>query len=103
VARQRLQVAVLELLCGTDVDSGPYSLFRRQFFGVMSQSVAAWCRRAGHTVIYNTYYGQRPVHELIPSSTDVVFISAFTESSALAYALANLFRRRGVKMILAPR
>lgn len=100
MGRQRLQVAVIELLCGTDVDSTSYSLFRRQFFGVMSQSVATWCRRAGHSVTYNTYYGQSPVHELIPSSPDVVFISAFTESSALAYCLATLLRRRGVKTIL---
>ncbi|KSV61334.1 hypothetical protein N182_37910 [Sinorhizobium sp. GL2] len=100
MARQPLQVAVIELLCGTDTNSSSYSLFRRQFFGVMPQSIAAWCRRAGHTVAYSTYYGQRPVHELIPSSAEVVFISAFTESCALAYCLANLLRRRGVRTIL---
>jgi len=94
------KIAVLELLCGTDTNVSLYSLFRKQFFGVACQSISAWCRRAGHVVHYETYYGQCAPDELVPSDTEVVFLSSFTESAALAYALAKLFGQRGIRTIL---
>lgn len=66
----------------------------------MPQSVAAWCRRAGHTVRYETYYGQQAPHTLLPQPLDIAFICAFTESAPLAYALSLLLRRQGVRTIL---
>ena len=101
---RRRRIAVLELLVGVDCNSylaSPYvTLFRRQFCGVMSQVVAAWCRRRGHDVSYATYYGQVPAHTLVSDEVDLVFISAFTEAAALAYSLAELFRRRGIRTVL---
>jgi radical SAM superfamily enzyme YgiQ (UPF0313 family) len=67
--------------------------FRRQFYGIVPQAVSVWCRELGHQVFYTTYYGQKDPKSLLPNDLDVVFISAFTQASALAYALAKLFRR----------
>jgi radical SAM superfamily enzyme YgiQ (UPF0313 family) len=95
---------VLDLLSGQasgGVLAHPYGLiYRRMFYGVMPQVVAAWCRRRGHEVHYATYFGQCRPERLMPSGLDLVFISAFTEAAALAYALAILFRRTGARTVL---
>lgn len=92
-----LRVGVLDLLA----DSAPRgwdrayaSHFRRQFVSITPQAVSVWCRQLGHQVFYATYYGQQPPDSLLPDDLDVVFISAYTKASALAYALAKLFRMR---------
>jgi hypothetical protein len=58
----------------------------------MPQAVAAWVRQLGHRVFYATYYGQQDPKSLLPHGLDVVFVSTYTQASALAYALAKLYR-----------
>jgi hypothetical protein len=59
---------------------------------MMPQAVAAWCRQLGHRVFYVTYYGQQDPKSLLPDGLDLVFMSTYTQASALAYALAKLYR-----------
>jgi hypothetical protein len=102
--RSKRRVGIVDLLAGEASPAGTnwiyHTLFRRQFYGVMPQVVAAWCRRHGHSVFYSTYYGQRAPELLVPDDIDVVFLSAFTEAAALAYALSKIFRARGVRTVL---
>jgi hypothetical protein len=100
---RRLRIGVLDLLA----DAAPrgwdrlYAThFRRQFTGIMPQAVAVWCRQLGHDVSYATYYGQALPHTRVPRDLDILFVSAFTKASALAYALARLFGRGGTLTVL---
>jgi hypothetical protein len=99
-----MKVAVLDLLCDGRIRGpfgGLYGLyFRKQFVSIMPQIVSVWCRQLGHDVTYATYYGQNFPERLVPDDTDVIFISSYTQASALAYALAELFRRRGTLTII---
>jgi hypothetical protein len=90
-------IGILDLLYhsvpGANCD--PYgSYFRKQFMGIMPQSIAVWCRQRGHRVHYRTYWGQVDPLSLVPSEVDVLFISSYTQSSSLAYAIATIFRKR---------
>jgi hypothetical protein len=76
------------------------SHLRRHMYSIMPQVVASWARRQGHRVNYATYYGQSDPLRLLPDDLDLVFVSATTQASALAYALAKCFRRGGVKTVL---
>ena len=49
---------------------------------------------------YATYYDQLDPLELLPDDVDVLFVAAYTQASALAYALATLFRRRGALTVI---
>jgi len=104
MTRGKLRIGIIDLLTGEaaphKVDWIYHRLFRRQFYGVMPQVVAAWCRRRGHSVFYGTYYGQRRPESLVPDDLDFIFIAAFTEASALAYALSKIFRNRGTQTVL---
>lgn len=99
-----LRIGILELLTDTPVSGWLERLyaayFRRQFVSIMPQVVSVWCRQLGHTVHYATYYGQSDPLGLLPDELDVVFISTYTQASALAYALAKIFRRQHVRTVI---
>lgn len=92
-----MRIGIIELIMDTVSRNWINSLytahFRRQFYGIVPQAVSVWCRELGHQVFYSTYYGQKDPKSLLPNDLDVVFISAFTQASALAYALAKLYSR----------
>jgi radical SAM superfamily enzyme YgiQ (UPF0313 family) len=97
------RVGILDLLN----DSAPRgwdrvyaSHFRRQFVSITPQAISVWCRQLGHRVFYASYYGQNPPHTLLPADLDVLFIGSYTKASALAYALAKLFRRQGALTVI---
>ncbi len=74
--------------------------FRKQFMGIAPQAVAVWCRQLGHRVHYRTYWGQADPLALLPDDLDVLFVSSYTQSSALAYAIAAFFRRKGTLTVI---
>jgi len=96
-------VGIIDLLYDR-IPSRPYDpygfYFRKQFMGIAPQAVAAWCRQLGHRVHYCTYWGQADPLSLLPNDVDVLFVSSYTQSSALAYALAMIFRRRGTLTVI---
>lgn len=63
---------------------------------IMPQVIATWCEQAGHRVRFLCYTGVEDLEEEIAGDTDLLFIGAFTRSAQLAYAVSNLFRKRGV-------
>jgi len=97
---KRRRVTVLDL-----VTRGPTkALFARimnaNLASIMPQAIAAWCEELGHDVNYVCYTGREDLNALISDETDIVFIGAFTRSAFTAYAISNLYRRRGVTTVL---
>jgi hypothetical protein len=68
-------------------------LVTKQYASIMPQAISVWCRKLGHQVFYTTYFGNQDPKTLLPHDLDVVFISTYTQASALAYALAKLYRQ----------
>lgn len=99
-----MRVGVLDLLIA-DVDCDParrlYCRYiNRHYTGIMPQAVSIWSRRLGHETFYATYWGQADPKSLLPDDLDVVFVTAYTSASNLAYALAVLYRREGTLTVL---
>jgi hypothetical protein len=99
-----LRVGVLEILTDA-VTSGWIERnfdrrLRRHYASIMPQTVSTWCRELGHEVHYATFYGQAPPEDLLPRELDVVFLATYTQASTLAYALAKIYRQRGVRTVL---
>jgi hypothetical protein len=99
-----MRVAILDLLADEPLygfGSRLYGLyFRKQFMAITPQAVAVWCRSLGHDVRYATYYGQSEPLSLIPEDIDVLFVGSYTQCSALAYAIATVFRHRGTLTVI---
>ena len=68
-------------------------LVTKQYANIMPQAISVWCRDLGHEVFYTIYLGNKDPKHLLPNDLDIVFISAYTQASALAYALAKLYRK----------
>ena len=100
-----MKIGIIELLVATPTNRwspgtvGNY-LITKQYASIMPQTIAAWCRQLGHQTFYATYFGQKDPKRLLPSDLDVVFISAYTQASALAYALAKLYRSESTLTVL---
>jgi radical SAM superfamily enzyme YgiQ (UPF0313 family) len=92
-----MRIGILELLsveASRRWDHLAYKyLITRQYASIMPQAISVWCRSLGHEVFYATYFGNKDPKQLLPNNLDIVFISTYTQASALAYALAILYRR----------
>src|SRR4051812_24116562 len=83
---RRLRVGTLDL-----VTQGParalYSrLMNATLAGIMPQVLGLWCEKAGHDVRLVCYTGFEDLSAELPADTDVLFISAFSQTALLAYA-----------------
>jgi radical SAM superfamily enzyme YgiQ (UPF0313 family) len=92
-----LRIGILELMNAGATrkwDQKLYSfLVMKQYASIMPQAISVWCRNLGHEVFYATYFGNTAPDKLLPADLDIVFISTYTQASALAYALAKLYRK----------
>ncbi len=99
-----MKIGVIDLLVDARAKGWTGSVyshyFQKQFASIMPQVVAVWCRQLGHQVHYATYHGQQDPKSLLPDDLDVVFVAAFSKASALAYALAKLYRREGTLTVI---
>jgi radical SAM superfamily enzyme YgiQ (UPF0313 family) len=98
------RVGIIELLTDTRsagwVERAYAAVLTKQFASITPQAVAIWCRQLGHRVHYTTYYGQADPKSLLPRDLDILFVSAYTRSSGLAYALARIFSRNGTLTVI---
>jgi hypothetical protein len=92
-----MRIGILELMSAgankTLLHTAYSYLITKQYSSIMPQAISVWCRNLGHEVFYATYFGNKDPKTLLPNNLDVVFISTYTQASALAYALAKLYRK----------
>lgn len=98
------RIGVLELLVASPwrrgLDRFTATRIAPQLVSVMPQAVAAWCRRAGHRVHYAVHTGEPRPEALLPDDLTLLFVACHSRASGLAYALATLYRRRGVVTVI---
>ncbi|HET7598802.1 MAG TPA: hypothetical protein VFK09_00835, partial [Gemmatimonadales bacterium] len=93
---RRLRVGILDLVTKSPNPSLYGRVMNANLASIMPQVIGVWCEQAGHEVHFVCYTGIEDLLEELPRDLDLLFIGAFTQSAQLAYALSNLFRRRGV-------
>lgn len=97
---RKLRIGIIDLLT-----KGPEtSMFARvmapNFASIMPQVVAVWCEQAGHDVSFMCYTGFEDLETDLPSDVDLVFITSFSVSAQLAYALSNWYQSKGACTVL---
>jgi hypothetical protein len=100
VPNRRLRITVLDL-----VSKGPTRrTFRRLMnantASLMPQVIATWCEQRGHDVRYICYTGFEDIDAMLSDPCDVLFLGSFSRSAQTAYAISNLYRRRGAVTVL---
>jgi len=97
---RKLRIIVIDLIHNRP----SRSLYRRFMFqnyvSIMPQIIGTWCKNLGHEVSYHIFTGPENLKSLLVNQTDLVFISSFTFSAQLAYALSNYFRSKNIVTVL---
>ncbi len=70
------------------------------FSSIMPQAIGAWAEALGHEVFYEVFTGYQDLESSLPHELDVLFVSAFSRASYLAYAISRRYRERGTVTVL---
>ena len=97
---KKLRIGVLDLAARAPTKKMFSRIMRANLASIMPQVVAVWCEQAGHEVHFDCYTGVGDLADELPADLDVLFISAFTRSAQLAYAISNMYRQRGTITVL---
>jgi hypothetical protein len=97
---RRLRVGILDLVTKSPKVSLYGRIMNANLASIMPQVIGVWCEQEGHDVTLVCYTGLEDLVSELPPDLDLLFIGAFTQSAQLAYALSNLFRRRGTVTVL---
>ncbi len=92
---KKLRIGVIEIQGRHPARTAWAKLMRLNLAAIMPQVIAVWCEEAGHEVFLNYYSGHESLFDPLPDDLDVVFMSSFTGSAQVAYALSNRFRSKG--------
>ncbi|HKB41974.1 MAG TPA: hypothetical protein VKD72_36440, partial [Gemmataceae bacterium] len=98
-----MKVGILDILALPSrhwADMPSHFMMTKQYASVTPQAIAVWCRQLGHQTFYATYYGVGSPSHRLPRDLDIIFISCYTQASALAYALGKIYRRAGLRTVL---
>ncbi len=97
---KNLKICIIDLIH----NSPSKSVYRRTIFSnyisIMPQVIGVWCMEEGHTVNYFIFTGTQDLKDVLYDDADLVFISSFTFTAQLAYALSNFFHSRGIVTVL---
>jgi hypothetical protein len=92
---RRLRIGIIDLLTKSSRSGSWARIMNANFASIMPQVIGTWCEQEGHEVHLVCFTGREDLSAEIADDTDLVFISAFTESAQLSYALSNRLRSRG--------
>ena len=97
---RRRRIGILDLVTKSPRNSIYGRIMNANFASIMPQMLGVWCEEAGHEVTYVCFTGSEDLMADLPADLDVLFIGAFTQAAHLAYALSNLYRKRGAITVL---
>ena len=97
---KRLRICIIDLVFIAPNHAMYQRLMYGNYMSIMPQVIGVWCRQEGHEVSYLLHGGFRNIIKDIPDKMDVVFISSFTFTAQLAYAISSLLRSQGVITVL---
>ncbi|MGH6881424.1 MAG: B12-binding domain-containing radical SAM protein, partial [Hypericibacter sp.] len=97
---RRLRITVLDLVTKGMAKRLFARIMNANLASIMPQVVATWCEAMGHEVRYLCYTGSDDLSRELLEDADIVFISAFSRAAQTAYAVSNLYRRRGAVTVL---
>lgn len=97
---RRRRIGILDLVTKSPRNSLYGRIMNPNLASIMPQVLAVWCEEAGHDVSYVCFTGTEDLMAELPADLDVLFIGAFTQAAQLAYALSNLYRKRGAITVL---
>ncbi len=96
----KLRIGVIDIVAKSPSKAWYARVMRANLASIMPQVVGVWCEDEGHEAHVAYYSGYENMADALPEGLDLVFISAFTQSAQLAYALSHYFQATGAVTVL---
>ncbi len=93
---RKLRVGIVDLVSKGPTRALYAKVMHANLASIMPQVLAVWCEEAGHDVSLVCYTGLENLVDDLPEDIDLLFVGAFSQGAQLAYAISEMFRRRGV-------
>ena len=97
---RRLRIGIVDLVARGRSRTLYGRLMHANLASIMPQVLGAWCEAEGHEVRLVVYTGFEDLAKELPADLDILFVAAFSQSAQVAYALSNLWRKRGAVTVL---
>ena len=97
---RKLRIGIVDLVARGRSRTLYGRIMHANLASIMPQVLGAWCESEGHEVRLVVYTGFEDLAEELPPDLDLVFITAFSQSAQVAYALSNMVRKRGAVTVL---
>ncbi len=97
---RRLRIDIIDLVPQGPASSMWARVMNANMASIMPQVIAAWCTALGHDVRYFCYTGFEDLFAELGDQRDLVFVSSFTRSAYLAYAVSHICQDRGAVTVL---
>ena len=98
--KKKLRILIIDLIHNSTSRSLYRWIMFPNYISIMPQIIGVWCKEEGHEVRYAIFTGSQDLKYQLGEKTDLVFISSFTFTAQLAYALSNYFRSKGIVTVL---
>lgn len=98
-----MKIGILDILCLRQrrlTGLAYHRVLTKQYSSITPQVVSVWCRQLGHQTFYANYYGIGDPGHRIPKTVDFFFVSTYTQSAPLAYALAKKYKTMGATTVI---
>jgi len=97
---RKLRIGILDLVAKNPNPGLWARVMNANFASIMPQAVAYWCEEEGHDVTLICYTGFEDLRAELSHDLDILFITAFTQSAQLSYALSRMFQAKGTVTVL---
>lgn len=97
---RKLRIGIIDILGRRPISTAYARVMRANLASIMPQVLAVWCEAEGHEVFLAYQNSYQTMTDPLPEKLDVVFISSFTQSAQVAYALSNVFRTNGAVTVI---
>ena len=97
---RKLRIGIIDLAAKGRTKAWWDRVIYPNYASIMPQVIGVWCEEQGHHVTFVCYTGFENLVDELPDDVDLVFIGSFTQTAQLAYALSNLFRKKGAVTVL---
>ena len=96
----KLRVGIVDLVSKGPTKALYAKMMHANLASIMPQVLGVWCEEAGHDVSFVCFTGLEDLVEELPEDIDLLFVGAFSQGAQLAYAISEMFRRRGVITVI---
>jgi len=97
---KKLRVGIIDILGKSESQSAYGSFIQATYASIMPQVIGVWCEEMGHDVSIAYLAGPRVLAGELRDDLDIAFVSSYTFTAQVAYAVSAYLRSKGTVTVI---